>query len=327
MRRRARRRTEPPSDSVELPQGNLEVVQVCHPDWRGVRTSAVAFRDPVLERRDLRELIPVVAEMTDGGTRVVAIQGWPPGAGDFARSAAAAGIEVVAVFHSSPSQHGVDGGESEAVRSMLDLLDEGAISRVGSVKAGVHQAFGAIGHTVTHVPNRPPLVEEVEPAPVDEGTNIGVFLFPMWRKNVTTQVLAVLENGWQPHVMSDPAVAYLTGERLTIHGELDREAFLGVEAAMTMNFNVTLSECHPMMPMESYRLGVPCLISRTSDLFADAPDLHGLTTVAEADNPSAIAAKARELLENRTEAVAAANEALDRLDVRAASAWAEFTGR
>ena len=33
----------------EVPDG---VLQVCHPDWRGVRSSAVAFGDPVLEASD-----------------------------------------------------------------------------------------------------------------------------------------------------------------------------------------------------------------------------------------------------------------------------------
>jgi hypothetical protein len=80
-----------------------------------------------------------------------------------------------------------------------------------------------------------------------------------------------------------------------------------------------------MMPMESYRLGVPCLISNTSDLFTDDPRLNELTTVDEPDNPAAIAAAATQLLENRDEAVTLANASLDRTDRRSAEQWRLFT--
>ncbi len=82
-----------------------------------------------------------------------------------------------------------------------------------------------------------------------------------------------------------------------------------------------------MMPMESYRLGVPCLMSRTSDLFLTNQDLYELTTVAQADNPKAIANAASDLLANTDEAVHMANEELDKLDARSAEMWQEFTRR
>ncbi len=150
-------------------------------------------------------------------------------------------------------------------------------------------------------------------------------LHPMWRKNVTTQVLAARENGWRPFVMADPHVPYLSPNDLTVCGELPRAEFLAIQAAMDITFNVTLSECHPMMPMESYRLGVPCLISNTSDLFVEVPRLSDLTIVDKADNPAAIALAASRLLDNKDEAVTLANVALDRTDRASAEQWREFT--
>ena len=102
---------------------------------------------------------------------------------------------------------------------------------------------------------------------------------------------------------------------------------LFILAAMDITLNVTLSECHPMLPMESYRLGVPCLMSRTSDLFIDAPDLYELTTVDQADNPEAIAGAAARLLEQRSEATAQAGPALDAVDRRSADQWHAFTAQ
>lgn len=328
MSRFRRRRTDTETPAIpDLPGTPDGVLQVCHPEWRGVRSSALAFADPVAEAADLRHLIPALDAGVDPGTEVVVIQGWPPGAEDFARAAAAHGLRVMAVSHSAPSQHGVDAGEAEALSGALALQSDGIIDRVGVVKAGVAAALASLGHSVDHVPNRVPAVRAPEDGPSLQGRPVGVFLFPMWRKNVTTQLLAAAELGWTPHVMADPGVPYLTGLDVEVHGELDPSSFLRVFSAMHMNFNVTLSECHPMMPMESYRLGVPCLMSQTSDLFRAEPELHALTTVVAADEPAEIASAARRLDARRDEAVEAANRALDAIDRQSEASWRAFTGR
>ncbi len=327
MMRFLRDRDEPGPEvgSLVLPEVPDGVLQVCHPQWRGVRSSALAFGDPVLETPDLSTLIAHLDEIAAAGVATVVIQGWPQGAQAFARAARAAGISVLAVSHSSPAQHGVDGGEAEAFGEMLALHQQGVIARLGVVKAGLRGPFASLGHEIHHVPNRVPGVGDVSPVSKGEGIDAGVFLHPMWRKNVTTQVLAVLTCGWTPHVMADPMVPYLDAGGLVVHGELAPDEFLPVMASMDITLNVTLSECHPMMPMESYRLGVPCLMSRTSDLFRGDPELYSLTTVDQADDPTAIAEAASTLLEHADRAVALANVALDRIDRDGAAAWSRFT--
>ena len=306
----------------EVPDG---VLQVCHPDWRGVRSSAVAFGDPVLEASDLSTLTHHTEELIEAGVTTVVIQGWPPNAAVFATAASEADISVLTVFHSSPAQHGVDGGEAEAVFAMLELKNAGIVRDVATVKAGLVDSFKSIGHSIEHVGNRVPSIENVEPVTVKEGINVGILLYPMWRKNVTTQILATHQLGWRPFVMADPQVAYLSPHDLTVCGELPRTEFLAIQAAMDISLNVTLSESHPMMPMEAYRLGVPCLMSRTSDLFIDDSDLYELTTVDQADNPTAIAQAAKRLLDNSQEAVEQANRALDAIDATSAEQWRAFT--
>jgi len=321
----SRQETPQLGSSPVIPTVPDGVLQVCHPHWRGVRASALAFRDPVLESADLSDFIPYAAEIAAAGAHTVVVQGWPPNAELFARAAHDSGLTVLAVFHSSPAQHGVDGGEAEAVHRMIELNNEGVIARVATVKSGLSGAFAALGHDIVHISNRVPEIGTIDAGPSSNGTRVGIFLHPMWRKNVTTQILAAKELGWKPFVMADPNVSYLSNTDFTVVGELSREEFLPIQAGMDITLNVTLSECHPMMPMESYRLGVPCLMSRTSDLFLEHPDLYRLTTVDQADNPTAIAGAAKSLLSNKDEAVEMANEALDRMDERSTEAWRAFT--
>jgi hypothetical protein len=328
MTRFSRRRGASTSDATPaIPAVGDGVIQVCHPQWRGVRSSAITFGDPILEAQDLNALIARIGELRDAGVAKIVIQGWPPGSEPFARAAHASGIDVRAVSHSAPTQHGVDAGEAEAVASALELLSAGVLTRFGTVKAGLQEPYASLGHMVDHVPNRVPDVSGVTARRSEGGIHAGVFLFPMWRKNVTTQILAAMTLGWTPHVMADPNVPYLTQGDFVAHGEIRREDFLPLLASMDINLNVTLSECHPMMPMESYRLGVPCLLSRTSDLFAANEELWELTTVDRIDDPSAIAAAAEHLSAHKDRAVELANVELDKVDAVARSAWREFTGR
>lgn len=316
------RRTNTPLEIPAVPDG---VLQVCHPQWRGVRSSAIAFGDPVLEAQNLRTLVDHIPDIVAAGTSTLVIQGWPPNAAGLCSAASEAGLRVLTVFHSSPAQHGVDGGEAEAVGEMLELHSAGIVDAVATVKAGVAKSMRSLGYKITHIGNRVPQLGEIEKTPVADGTNVGVLLYPMWRKNVTTQILAARLLGWRPFVMEDPKVPYLSPNDLTICGELPREEFLAIQAAMDISLNVTLSECHPMIPMESYRLGVPCLMSRTSDLFIEDPDLYELSTVDRADSPDAIAQAAERLLANSDEAVTMANASLDTLDHRSAELWRKFT--
>jgi hypothetical protein len=301
------------------------VVQICHPDWRGVRTVTYAFRAPVVECADLgvwgEELAIRIREASPG---CVVIQGWPPGAGVFARQLAGGGIRVKCLLHSSPAQHGGEPGEAAVADEVLGLAREGVLDGVGMVKAGVAEAFTRLGYPVTHVPNRAPVLPDAEPLDLGPGFHVGVFAEPFWRKNVTTQLLAVALMEGRAHVMRKPPNSYLDGLEVVEHGELPHHRFTALQGAVDLNLYVTLSECHPASPQESYLRGVPCLMSRTSAVFLSDPVLWEMTTVDQLDNPEAIAAAGHALLGRQDEAVARAKTWIGLADAVAEQRWREF---
>ena len=245
--------------------------------------------------------------ITASQVETVVIQGWPPGAADFSRRLAEVGVTVKCVLHSSPAQHGAEAGEAAVVEEILRLARSGILSEVGMAKVGVPEAFTAAGYPVTYVPNRVPVLPEVTRVDLGPGLHIGVFAEPFWRKNVVTQLLAVgLLDGAVAHVMRRPEVSYLDQLSVVEHGELPWDRFVAVQGSVDLNLYVTLSECHPSTPQESYLAGVPCLLSRVSGVFADDPRLWEITTTDRADDPSAIADAARRLLLAKDEAVSLA---------------------
>jgi hypothetical protein len=313
---------------TDLPPASPSVLQVCHPDWRGVRTVAYGFATPVVECEDLGHWGPeLVDSIAASGVELVVVQGWPPGAGGFVGLLGRAGVRAACVLHSSPAQHGAEGGEAMVIDEILALLDDHALAAVGMAKDGVHQAYAGLGYEIAYVPNRVPVLPGFDKIDLGPGLNVGVFAEPLWRKNVTTQLLAVamLDNA-RAHVMRQPGVGYLRDLPTEVHGELPWGQFIALQSSVDLNLYVTLSECHPSTPQESYLAGVPCLVSRVSSVFRDDPVLWDLTSVDEADNPSSIATRARRLLEARVEAVERAMVWMDEADRRGASAWDRFVG-
>ncbi len=301
------------------------VVQICHPDWHGVRTAARAFRTPIIESTDFAPFAASLAdELASHGASTLVVQAWPPGSAGLIEAAARRGIGTRIISHSSMAQHGTDAGEGEAVTEAFALAARGLVQKVGFVKEGQAEAFAAMGHPAVYVPNRVPELPAYTTTDLGDGVHVGILLDPYWRKNVTTQLGAAAILAATAHVTRIPEVGYLDGLDIVEHGSVPWETFIGLQASMDLNMNVTLSECHPMSPMESYLTGVPSLVSATSSLFRDDPDLYEMTTVAEADNPRAIAERATLLLEKRSEAVERAVAWMNRHDVVATERFAAF---
>jgi hypothetical protein len=304
------------------------IVVVCHPNWRGVRTASYATGEPVVECSDLdRYGAELVEAMASSGVDLVVVEAFPPGAADFLRRLRIAGIDARVVLHSSMAQHGGEALEAAVADEVLHLADTGVIGGVGFVKAGLAESFAALGHPVSYVPNRSPRMPAVSPQDFGAGVHVGVFAEPFWRKNVVTQLGAVaLIPGAIAHVMRRPDVGYLDGLAIVEHGEVPWHQFLALQASTDVNLYVTLSECHPLSPIESYLSGVPALVSRTSAVFRDDPALWELTSVEVADDPVEIAGAATRLIAERDEAIDRARRWIEAADDEAAKRWEAFVG-
>jgi len=72
---------------------------------------------------------------------------------------------------------------------------------------------------------------------------------------------------------------------------------------MHVNLYVTLSECSPMLPLESLSAGTPCLIGPTSHLFEDQQYLRSRLVVPYPDRAEIIAKYIEQILEERDQVI------------------------
>jgi hypothetical protein len=189
--------------------------------------------------------------------------------------------------------------------------------------AGVNSAF--IMNIVRRIPTGPS-------RPLPGANHIGVWGQPdwSWKKSPYAMLAALLgAPGSTGHLYNVSARAQQFGQRLNIQAEYHFDAVpparvLETLANMHLNLYVTLTECAPMLPLESLSVGSPCLLGPTSHYFLDHPYLHQHLVVPYPDNAEVIARYANRAIEERATIIQAYRQYAPEYNRRALSGLAEF---
>ena len=101
--------------------------------------------------------------------------------------------------------------------------------------------------------------------------------------------------------------ARLVGLKTQAHGDglFGAEKLAKWMRLMHLNLYVTLSECCPMVPLESLSVGTPCLVGPNSHLFRDDRYLFDRLVVPFPDSSESIYEKMLQALEERDDIVEA----------------------
>lgn len=132
----------------------------------------------------------------------------------------------------------------------------------------------------------------------DDKIRIGIYAAKCddWRKNMYTQIAAVslIENAIIDMVpLNENAKEFAKYLNVKIDGletPLSREDLLKRMANNSVNLYVTFSECAPMMPLESFEMGVPCITGNNHHYFKGTK-LEDYVVVNNEENPIEIKEK------------------------------------
>jgi glycosyltransferase involved in cell wall biosynthesis len=139
-----------------------------------------------------------------------------------------------------------------------------------------------------------------------EKIHIGIFGGNTFNKNLHNQVAgALLVNNSVIHVGNLSSFRYWNqANRIIEHGTaLNRSEFLRILASMDLNMYLSFSESFGQVALESLAVGVPSLVSSTSNILNDSPSLDKHLSVSDVDKPQVIADKIETILANRTSIV------------------------
>jgi hypothetical protein len=190
-----------------------------------------------------------------------------------------------------------DDYEWAAIRMWIDAARSGLIRGIATVKAGMEQFFRSLGVPscllLNYVPGDPLPAPDLPDAPIHAG---------VWISGVSFRKC--------PHVVL--AAMKLMGNTVLHSAGMDERAielarYFGLDAAGVqsrplpqamlldamrrthLSMYVTFSECCPMLPLESLRMGVPCLVGPVSHLFEDDAYLFSRLVVPFPDRAEVIA--------------------------------------
>ncbi len=270
------------------------VVHLFHQEWHGIRAAAgyaPGVKVAVTTRRALTpvEQRTVVETLARPGTRAAILHGFSDNAEALLRllrKELGPSFPILAVWHGSTAQFHFD-NEVEGFERLLRLKRSGIVHRLACVKAGMHAISPEVFPRI--LLNFPPRVSEL--AGRGELSRTALVGMPVdWRKNFYTNLYAAAGSTRlrRVYTITDfrrvPAVEGET--QIVARGRLSRRELLRAMRECDAVLYVTMSECQPMVALESMAVGAPCL---TGPLGLDELDNHPYQRLAQVAVPDSIA--------------------------------------
>lgn len=311
-------------------------LSVGHPDWRGIRSSAgqlfdqLFFLEDDLDESSGAHFARLFAE---AGCPAIVIQGFPQ-TYRFLVSAlreAAPSIPVFLIWHGNFLQANQDYAWT-SLQMVVELAGEGKLARLGFVKQGMAEVMALRGLPTGFVMNRVRAIPDAPSQPLPDGPHLGIWnIVESWHKPPYAMLAAASTiPGAVVHLSAltaraEEALSFWQLERGRVQeGPIDQADMPATLAPMHLNLNVTLSECAPMVPLESLSLGVPCLLGPTSHYFEDHEYLRSRLVVPMPDSAWSIGNLIAQALEERTEIIEAYRAYAPGYNQRAADSLAKF---
>ncbi|MEF9985378.1 MAG: hypothetical protein RRY16_01805 [Bacilli bacterium] len=192
-------------------------------------------------------------------------------------------------------------------KKVLELYKEKLVDQLVFVKKSMYEFYKAKGYNTYFLMNNVSLDKNKEHKGKKNNSNVKVGLYSSgnrWVKNTYVQICAIslIKNVDLDCVAYDNKIY----EFSKLHGlklkgsshHIPREELFKRMSVNDVNVYATFTECAPMLPLESFELGVPCVTSNNHHYFKGT-ELEKLTVVSEIDNIMAIKEKIDNCLKNK----------------------------
>ncbi len=201
----------------------------------------------------------------------------------------------------------------KTLSGIKQLVAERRIRKIGFAKSGMAEVFQWMqipSSFVLHAIAKTPWAAS---EPMQGGPHLGVAAvnLAVWRKLPFAMLAAATEiPGAIVHVAGANRLVEEFSRGLRIDARIQREPIPQADMprhlrSMHLNLYVTLSECCPMLPLESLSEGAPCLLGPNSHLFEDSAYLRSRLVVAYPERNEIVAESIRRALIERDDIIAA----------------------
>ena len=213
--------------------------------------------------------------------------------------------KIKIVWHGSNAMN-IEDYDWKILKIILDFSKQNKITSIGFVKKSMYEFYKEKGYNVEFLMNTLSLNENIEKKKrVDKKTYIGVYASgDRWVKNFYNQLSAasLIKNHKIDCIpLSSKAIEFgkYIGANITgVSKPLPREELLERLASNDINIYATFVECAPLLPLESFELGVPCITSNNHHYW-EGTELEKYLIVNAPDNIIEIKEKIEYALKNK----------------------------
>lgn len=214
-------------------------------------------------------------------------------------------IKIKVFWHGNHSQVSEPYGWARNIE-IIELHKGGVIDVFSTCKESLINFYKHEGYKTSLITNVVKLNKKIVGHPPKDKIKIGIYAAKCddWRKNMFAQLSAasLIPNAVVDMVpLSTEAKNFAREIGLKLEGldkPIPREQLLERMSNNTLNLYVTFSECAPMLPMESFEVGVPCVFGNNHHYFKEN-ELNDYLLVKNEENPIAIAKQINNCLDNK----------------------------
>lgn len=217
-------------------------------------------------------------------------------------------IKIKFMWHGSHSLF-VNYNEQKFLEELLQLQKRGIVSTIGFFKSAMADFYNKKGYNSCLLMNDVNLENKYEKDNNDKRLKIGLYSSgDRWEKNTYNQLssCAMVKDAYVdviPNTKLATSFCKLMNIKMVDNNSsmaVSRDELLKRMASNDVNLYVTFTECSPMIPLESFELGVPCVIGNNTDFFKNSK-LNDMLVVKEEDSIDEIYEKINIAIENKEE--------------------------
>ena len=214
-------------------------------------------------------------------------------------------IKIKVFWHGSNSQVSEPYGWKRNIE-IIELHKEGIIDVFATCKESIIPFYEHEGYKTTLILNNVILPKKIKANPPKDIVKIGIYAAKCddWRKNMFAQIASatLIPNAVIDMVpLNAEAKKFANDLGIKLEGldkPIPRDELLERMSKNTINLYVTYSECAPMLPIESFEVGVPCISGNNHHYFKNT-ELKEYIVLNNEENPVLIAKQIKKCLDNK----------------------------
>ena len=283
-----------------------------NPDWLGVTSATIELFDSRVRCGELlrkKDIDLVTNAIIESGVKQVIFSAMALGWLDVAKRLKAINpdMKIKVFWHGSHSQVSEPYGWARNLE-IITLHKQGIIDVFATCKESILRFYETEGYNTHFIRNNVKLPKKIKGNPSKDVVRVGIYAAKCddWRKNLFSQLAAVslIPNAVVDMVPLNPQAknfAHSLGIKIEgLDKAIPRNELLERMSNNSINLYVTFSECAPMLPIESFEVGVPCLTGNNHHYFKDTK-LEKYLVVNNEESSEEIAEKIKYCLENENE--------------------------